>query len=84
MSIYLDNHATTCIDPNVIDVMVRMMETHYANPGSTTHEAGRSVAELVAGATQKIASHFHAEFDEIIITSGATGMTQCSQPTPTG
>ena len=72
MSIYLDNHATTCIDPKVIDVMVRMMETHYANPGSTTHEAGRFVAELVAGATQKIASHLHAEPDEIIITSGAT------------
>ncbi len=72
MSIYLDNHATTRIDPAVIDVMVRMMETNYANPGSTTHEAGRLVSGLVADATQSIASHFHADPDEIIVTSGAT------------
>lgn len=72
MSIYLDNHSTTRIDPAVIDVMVRMMETNYANPGSTTHEAGRLVSGLVADAIQSIASHFHAEPDEIIVTSGAT------------
>ena len=72
MAIYLDNHATTCIDPAVIAAMLPMMESHYANPGSTSHEAGRVVGQLVNDAIQRIAAHFNASSDEIIITSGAT------------
>jgi cysteine desulfurase len=72
VTIYLDNHATTRIDPEVIDVMVRFMETHYANPGSTTHEAGRIVASLVENAIENIAAYLNAARDEIVITSGAT------------
>ncbi|MEQ1825016.1 MAG: cysteine desulfurase family protein [Pirellula sp.] len=70
--IYLDNHATTRTDPTVVADMVRFMEEHYANPGSTTHEAGREAGRLVGEATKKIASCLNAESDEIVMTSGAT------------
>jgi cysteine desulfurase len=72
MPIYLDNHSTTRIDPAVIEAMLPLMETHYANPGSTSHQAGRWVGELVQSSIDRIASFFNASGDEIIITSGAT------------
>lgn len=72
MAIYLDNQATTRVDPAVIAAMMPMMDLYYANPGSISHEAGRAVGELVAAAIQRIADHFNASIDEIIITSGAT------------
>ncbi len=72
MSIYLDNHSTTCIDSAVIAAMLPMMDMYYANPGSTSHEAGRVVGQLVDDAIQRIATHFNASSDEIIVTSGAT------------
>lgn len=72
MTIYLDNHATTRTDPAVIAAMTMMMESHYANPGSTTHEAGRAVSGMVDESIGRIASLLHAQRDEIVITSGAT------------
>lgn len=48
------------------------MESHYANPGSTTHEAGREAGRLVAEATRETAQFLNAEHDEVIFTSGAT------------
>ena len=72
MAIYLDNQATTRVDPAVIAAMMPMMDLYYANPGSTTHAAGRLVGELVSDAIQRIADHFNASSDEIIVTSGAT------------
>jgi cysteine desulfurase len=72
MSIYLDNQATTRIAPEVIAAMLPMMETHYANPGSTTHHAGRLVSELVHAAIERIGAYFNAGSEEIVVTSGAT------------
>ncbi len=72
MAIYLDNHASTRIDPAVIEAMLPMMDLHYANPGSTTHRAGRLVGELVEDAIQRIAAFFNANSDEVVVTSGAT------------
>ncbi len=72
MSIYLDNHSTTCIDSEVIAAMLPMMDRYYANPGSTSHDAGRTVGQFVNDAIQRIATHFNASSDEIIVTSGAT------------
>ena len=72
MAIYLDNQASTRMDPAVIEAMLPMMDLHYANPGSTTHRAGRMVGELVEDAVQRIAAFFNAERDEIVVTSGAT------------
>ena len=72
MAIYLDNQASTRMDPAVIEAMLPMMDLHYANPGSTTHRAGRMVGELVDDAVQRIAAFFNADRDEIVVTSGAT------------
>ena len=72
MAIYLDNQASTRMDPAVTEAMLPMMDLHYANPGSTTHRAGRMVGELVDDAVQRIAAFFNADRDEIVVTSGAT------------
>lgn len=72
MTIYLDNHATTRVDPAVVGAMLAFMDCHYANPGSTTHEAGREAGRLVAEATRETAQFLNAEDDEILFTSGAT------------
>lgn len=70
--IYLDNHATTRVDPRVVEAMIPWFDTWYANPGSTTHEPGRLAKEAIDQALARIAGFFHAEPDELIVTSGAT------------
>jgi cysteine desulfurase len=70
--IYLDHHATTPLDPAVLDAMLPLLREHFANPGSTSHEAGRIVATLVEKATIQVAAGLNAEADEIVFTSGAT------------
>jgi cysteine desulfurase len=72
VTIYLDNHATTRVDPAVVGAMSTFMDSHYANPGSTSHEAGREAGRLVAEATRETALFLNAEHDEILFTSGAT------------
>lgn len=72
MAIYLDNQASTQMAPEVLEAMLPMMNVHYANPGSTTHRAGRLVGEFVEDAIRRIAGFFHASVDEIVVTSGAT------------
>lgn len=45
--IYLDNHATTPVDPRVIQAMRPFWEAQFANPASAEHAMGRVVAEAV-------------------------------------
>ncbi len=70
--IYLDNQATTPVDPRVIQAMLPILTEHFANAGSITHESGRYVAELVADAVLSMASHLGCSSEELVITSGAT------------
>jgi len=70
--IYLDNHATTHVDPRVRDAMLRCMSEEFANPGSTSHAPGRAAAAEVAQARTKVAALLGAAPDEIVFTSGAT------------
>lgn len=70
--IYLDNHATTPVDPRVVDAMLPLLTEFYANSGSVTHESGRHVAQLVAEAIESLARQFAVTSDEVVITSGAT------------
>lgn len=70
--IYLDNQATTPVDPRVIEALVSMLSEDYANAGSVTHEAGRRVAQLVAESLHAIGQELGADGDDIVITSGAT------------
>lgn len=70
--IYLDNHATTPIDPVALEAMLPYLSQEFANAGSVTHAAGRKVAQAVAAAVAGLAASIGSEPDEIVITSGAT------------
>ena len=70
--IYLDNHATTRVDPRVMEAMLPYFDEWYANPGSVNHAFGRSVAEQIELARTSIAQSIHASSSEIVFTSGAT------------
>lgn len=71
MQIYLDNAATTSIDPEVIKAMVKTMEEDYGNP-SSIHGHGRKVKTLVEQARKTVASLLHVSPAEIFFTSGGT------------
>lgn len=70
--IYLDNHATTAVDPRVAESMLAMMQSQYANPGSVTHEAGRRVAHRIQDCKEQMLDLLGAPQAELIFTSGAT------------
>lgn len=72
MTIYLDNHATTRLDPRVLEAMLPWLTERYGNAGSTTHEMGREAREAVEAARGTFAAAIGATADEIVFTSGAT------------
>lgn len=71
MNIYLDNNATTRLDPRVKAAMMPLMETVYGNP-SSIHAHGQQVRHAVDTARGRVASLINAEPEEIIFTSGGT------------
>ncbi len=70
--IYLDNHATTPVDPRVLAAMRPWWEQNFANPGSVEHAMGRAAEEAVEAARAEVAAMIGAEASEILFTSGAT------------
>ncbi|MGV9003783.1 cysteine desulfurase family protein [Flavobacterium sp.] len=72
--IYLDNAATTPIRPEVIDEMVRVMQSEYGNP-SSTHSIGRSAKAIVESARKTIAKLLNCSAKEILFTSSGTEAT---------
>ncbi len=70
--IYLDNNATTPLDPQVLEAMMPYLTTHFANASSLTHRAGRTAAAAVVTARQQVASLIGSSAEEITFTSGAT------------
>ena len=70
--IYLDNHATTPVDPRVLAAMRPWWEDNFANPGSVEHVMGRAAEEAVEQARAHIADLLGADAKEIVLTSGAT------------
>ena len=69
--IYLDNAATTPLDPLVIEEMTAVMKNQYGNP-SAIHAMGREVRTLVEKARKSVAQLLHASPSEIFFTSGGT------------
>ncbi|MGV8878851.1 MAG: cysteine desulfurase family protein [Sphingobacteriaceae bacterium] len=71
MRVYLDNAATTPIDPEVLVEMVKVMENQYGNP-SSIHAHGREARTILEKARKKIAGLLHTSPSEIFFTSGGT------------
>ena len=72
MAIYLDNHATTRLDPRVLEAMLPGLTDRYGNAGSVTHDMGREARAAVEEARAGFAAAIGAEPREIVFTSGAT------------
>ena len=69
--IYLDNNATSKIDPEVLEIMLPFLTDNFANANST-HAFGLIASEAVRNARQQMADLIGAEIHEIVFTSGAT------------
>lgn len=73
--VYLDNNATTKIDPEVLSTMLPFLEHYYGNP-SSIHSLGSEVGKAMKIAREQVQMLIGAEFDsEIIFTSCATEAT---------
>ena len=69
--VYLDNAATTPLDPEVLDAMLPFMRDHFGNP-SAIHSFGRTTRAAVETARRTVASLLNCAPGEIVFTSGGT------------
>lgn len=70
-AIYLDNAATTSLDPLVLEEMLPFLQNHYGNP-SSTYAIGRTARTAVEMARKKVADHLKVKATNIFFTSGGT------------
>ena len=71
MRVYLDNAATTPLDPEVIREMSMIMESHFGNP-SSIHAHGREARTVIEKSRKTVASFLNTSPSEIFFTSGGT------------
>ena len=73
-TVYLDNAATTPVDPRVAAEMVECLgpDSTFANPSSVTHAPGRTASRRIERAREEVAALVGATAEQVVFTSGAT------------
>jgi cysteine desulfurase len=70
--VYLDYHATTPVDPRVLEAMLPYFTEVFGNPASSSHQWGWKAQEAVEESRRRVAAVIGGTAREIVFTSGAT------------
>ena len=75
--IYLDNNATTAVDPAVVEEMLPFLTEHFGNP-SSPYRMGKHVAKALEVSRERVANLLQCEASEIVFTSCGTESTNAA------
>lgn len=72
LPVYMDNHATTRVDPRVVQAMLPWFTEKFGNAASVSHSIGREAADAVESARAQVAGLLNTQSRCVVFTSGAT------------